>query len=99
MSAILKSALALIAILAMWPAPALAEVRSLSQDWLFRPGDSQGAENPAFDDRGWRKVTVPHDFSIMDKPDDSPPPFRGKSSGGKLVFDLPAKSVVVMQVQ
>jgi alpha-L-arabinofuranosidase len=28
-----------------------------------------------------------------------PAPFRGTVSGGKLVFDLPSKSVVVVQVQ
>jgi alpha-N-arabinofuranosidase len=28
-----------------------------------------------------------------------PEPFRGKVSGGKLVFDLPSKSIVVVQVQ
>jgi beta-galactosidase len=53
--------------------PALAETRSLSQGWLFEAGESKGAENPAFDDRGWRSVVVPHDWSIMDKPDGSPP--------------------------
>jgi alpha-L-arabinofuranosidase len=28
-----------------------------------------------------------------------PAPFRGKVSGGKLILDLPSKSVVVVQVQ
>ena len=55
-----------------WAGPGLAETRSLSQDWLFQKGDSKGAENPAFDDRGWRKVVVPHDWSIMDKADGDP---------------------------
>jgi beta-galactosidase len=54
-------------------APALADTRRLSQGWLFHSGDNKGAEAPAFDDRGWRKVAVPHDWSIMDKPDGSPP--------------------------
>ena len=38
--------------------------------------------------------------NTFDKPDTiQPAPFRGKLSGGKLVFDLPSKSVVVVQVQ
>jgi len=53
--------------------PAAAETRSLSQGWLFSAGENKDAENPAIDDRGWRQVVVPHDWSIMDKPDGSPP--------------------------
>jgi len=53
--------------------PAMAETRSLSQDWLFHLGESEGAESLRFDDRGWRGVVVPHDWSIMDRPDGSPP--------------------------
>jgi len=55
-----------------WAGAALAETRSLSQDWLFQKGESKGAENPAFNDSGWRRVVVPHDWSIMDKPDGNP---------------------------
>jgi beta-galactosidase len=75
---------AFIATLLMWAiaAPALAETRSLSQGWLFRAGDSKGAQSPAFDDSGWRRVSVPHDFSIMDKPDGSPP-FDPKAIAGQ----------------
>ena len=54
-------------------APAWGETRSLSQDWLFRAGDVPGAEKPGFDDRDWRLVTVPHDWSIMDKANGRPP--------------------------
>jgi beta-galactosidase len=53
--------------------PASAETRSLSTGWLFHAGESQGAQAPDFDDRSWRVVVVPHDWSIMDKPDGSPP--------------------------
>lgn len=60
---------------------AAAEQRSLSQDWRFSPGDSDGAEQPAYDDRSWRHVTVPHDWSIADKPDGSPPFDRDAKSG------------------
>ncbi len=33
-------------------------------DWLFFKGDETGAENPLFDDSGWRQLDVPHDWSI-----------------------------------
>jgi beta-galactosidase len=71
----MKLACSFLAAVAIWAAaaPAAAEMRSLSQEWLFRAGESKGAEAPALDDRGWRKVVVPHDWSIMDKPDGSPP--------------------------
>jgi beta-galactosidase len=59
-------------LLATLSAPAMGETRSLSQDWLFQNGDTKGAEDPTFDDRGWRHVVVPHDWSIMDKPDGNP---------------------------
>jgi beta-galactosidase len=59
--------------MALAAAPAWAEVRSLSQDWRFHAGEAKGAERSAFDDQAWHRVAVPHDFSIMDKPDGSPP--------------------------
>jgi beta-galactosidase len=58
---------------AMAAAPAMAETRSLSQDWLFHAGERHGAAAADLDDRGWRAVVVPHDWSIMDKPDGGPP--------------------------
>lgn len=36
--------------------------------WLFWRGDLQGGEQPAFDDRGWQAVHLPHDWSIEDRP-------------------------------
>ncbi|MGA9659097.1 MAG: glycoside hydrolase family 2 TIM barrel-domain containing protein [Asticcacaulis sp.] len=62
--------------------PAAAEQRSLSQDWLFQKGDVAGAQNVATDDKGWVHVSVPHDGSIMDKPDGSPP-FDPKAESGQ----------------
>src|SRR3954447_19939824 len=38
--------------------------RSFDQGWLFFRGDASGAEAPAFDDSSWRKLDVPHDWSI-----------------------------------
>lgn len=43
------------------------------QGWKFHRGGAQGAENPSFDDSGWRIVDLPHDWSIEDLPGtDSP---------------------------
>ena len=35
-------------------------------DWKFFLGQASGAEQPAFDDQGWRKLDLPHDWSIED---------------------------------
>ncbi|MCB1129484.1 MAG: DUF4982 domain-containing protein [Verrucomicrobiae bacterium] len=37
-------------------------------NWRFLLGDVAGAENPGFDDSAWRKLDVPHDWSIEDLP-------------------------------
>ena len=37
-------------------------------DWLFYKGDIAGAESLDFDDSGWRKIDLPHDWSIEDLP-------------------------------
>ena len=42
-------------------------------DWRFHRGDVSGAERVGFDDSQWRKVDLPHDWSIEDIPGtDSP---------------------------
>lgn len=45
----------------------------LSGGWLFVRGDHPGAQQPGFDSRGWQPVSVPHDWSIMDRADGAPP--------------------------
>jgi beta-galactosidase len=57
----------------LFATPLCAEHRSLSQSWLFQRGEVKGAEQTAYDDHAWRAVSVPHDWSIMDKPDGSSP--------------------------
>jgi beta-galactosidase len=37
---------------------------SMDRDWLISLGDTYGAETPAFNDSTWRKLDVPHDWSI-----------------------------------
>src|SRR6266852_2267499 len=51
---------------AAFPQPvAYARVTSsFDTDWRFLKGDAAGAEKPDFDDASWRKVNVPHDWSI-----------------------------------
>ena len=40
------------------------QVQSFDTGWKFNSGDAPGAEQPQFDDRAWRKLDVPHDWSI-----------------------------------
>ena len=37
---------------------------SMDLNWSFTRGDPAGAQNPVFDDSGWRVLDVPHDWSI-----------------------------------
>jgi beta-galactosidase len=67
-SRLLFLACALVAALFLPASAALAESRSVSQGWLFHRGEAEGAQGPAFDDTTWQRVTVPHDWSIMDRP-------------------------------
>lgn len=41
---------------------------SFDNDWRFLKDSLAGAENPGFDDSGWRTLNVPHDWSIEDLP-------------------------------
>jgi beta-galactosidase len=43
-------------------------IKSFDSDWKFIKDNPTGAENPAFDDSKWRKLDVPHDWSIEDLP-------------------------------
>ena len=40
--------------------------QSFDLGWRFLRGDVAGAENPGFDDSSWRRVDLPHDWSIED---------------------------------
>lgn len=42
-------------------------------DWRFHRGGAQGAEMPSFKDADWRKVDLPHDWSIENIPGTSSP--------------------------
>jgi beta-galactosidase len=54
---------------------------SFDDGWLFSKGESSGAESSEFNDSAWRKLDVPHDWSI-EGPFDKDNPTRG--SGGFL---------------
>ena len=56
---------------------------SFDSGWRFLLGDPPGAHAPAFDDATWRTVTLPHDWSIEGKIDQTHP------TGGSEAF-LPA---------
>lgn len=53
------------------------ERRLLDSGWRFHRGDAAGAEAPEFDDRSWRRVDLPHDWSV-----ESPPAKDALSAGG-----------------
>ena len=40
--------------------------QSFDLGWRFFRGDVAGAENPGFDDSNWRRIDLPHDWSIED---------------------------------
>ncbi len=37
---------------------------SFDEDWRFYKGNAEGAEKAAFKDENWRRIDVPHDWSI-----------------------------------
>lgn len=46
--------------------------RDFDQAWRFIRDSVAGAEDPGYDDSGWRLVDLPHDWSIEDLPNQSP---------------------------
>jgi beta-galactosidase len=52
-------------------------ILNFDTNWRFFKGDAAGAENPSFDDSGWRRLDVPHDWSIEGPYDQTNPTSRG----------------------
>jgi beta-galactosidase len=52
-------------------------VLNFDKDWRFLKDDVLGAETPSFDDSKWRKLDVPHDWSIEGPYDINNPTGRG----------------------
>jgi beta-galactosidase len=65
----------LAAILTLSVAPAAAQRQRFSMDpgWRFVLADPAGAEKPGFDDRSWRRLDLPHDWSIEGTPREDAP--------------------------
>lgn len=49
---------------ALTPGYAQRSVRTLEEGWRFTRTDNPSSMLPAFDDRKWQQVTVPHDWAI-----------------------------------
>src|SRR5829696_6013185 len=77
----------LLAALASAPGAARAQGRTrpprvtidFDSDWRFLKGDAPGAERPEFNDAAWRRLNVPHDWSIEGPFDEQNP--TGKDGG------------------
>jgi hypothetical protein len=54
----------LLASLPAWPAEQLRNRENFDNGWRFYRGDAAGADQPAFSDRAWRPLNLPHDWSI-----------------------------------
>ncbi|SFN41298.1 beta-galactosidase [Chitinophaga sp. YR627] len=54
--------------------------QSFDDNWLFWRGAAQGAEDTLFKDTDWRKVSLPHDWSIEDLPGTQSPFSKGALS-------------------
>src|SRR6266699_2484149 len=68
-------ALAAFLALLVAPSPGAAQRRTLDFDrgWRLHLGDLSGAEAPGFDDSGWRRLDLPHDWSIEGEFSDTNP--------------------------
>ncbi|SDP99762.1 beta-galactosidase [Mucilaginibacter sp. OK268] len=59
---------------------------SFDNNWRFRKDTLNGAQNPEFNDSGWRILNLPHDWSIEDLPNQKEGEVQGpftKTSVGK----------------
>ena len=65
------------------PSEKARKILSFDANWLFLKGDPRGAESADFDDARWRKLDVPHDWSIEG-------PFDPKNPTGPAGGFLPA---------
>jgi beta-galactosidase len=60
------------------PVPAQRQRLSMDPGWRFTLGDPAGAERADFDDRQWRQLDLPHDWSVEGTPrQDAPAGGRG----------------------
>jgi beta-galactosidase len=64
--------------------PSGRKTERFCKEWKFRLGDSPGAEQAGFDDNAWRRLELPHDWSIEGPFSESNPatPGGGALPGG-----------------
>lgn len=64
----MKIKLVLLTHFIMWALISSAQtpILNFDNDWTFHLGGAQGAELNSFDDSKWRKIDLPHDWSIED---------------------------------
>ncbi len=60
----------------------MRDMRNLNADWRFHLGDVADADFMGFDDGGWRKVTLPHDWAVEHPFDKSHASGTGYLPGG-----------------
>ena len=53
-----------LALLAVLGAAGAERRSSFDENWKFLKGDASGAEQPAFDEKAWRTLNLPHDWAI-----------------------------------
>ena len=58
---------------------------NFNADWLFYLGESPGFYVPEFDDSGWRRLDVPHDWSVEGQFAEANP---SGASGGYLPYGI-----------
>lgn len=74
---------------------------SFNHDWLFQLGDVANGQNTDFDDSKWRRLNLPHDWSIEGAFSEKAPAGTGGGAlpGGvgwyRKTFTVPAKGKLV----
>jgi beta-galactosidase len=70
-------------------------VENFNYNWKFRKGDVKGVEAANFDDTNWRKLDLPHDWSVEGPYSDSLASCTGYLPGGiawyRKTFDVPTE--------
>ncbi len=72
------------------------DLEDFSPDWRFQRGDVPAAQEPQFKDEGWRRVDLPHDWSIELARDPATPEgssvayYPGGTGWYRKRFDVPA---------
>ena len=103
MKGLAKSSLSVVTLMLLSTAFSYANSRpgktsSFNKDWSFHLGDVAGAEAPAFDDAQWRKLNLPHDWSIEGEfSETNPSTFSGGALPGGIgwyrkTFSVPASA-------